>query len=138
GYWNNDMATAETIRNGWLHTGDIVRRDAEGYFYVVGRKKDMFISGAENVYPAEIEHFLRTHPLIREVAVIGVPDSKWGEVGRAFIVAEPGEKLTSEDIRDFCEGNLARYKIPKHFTFLNELPKSDSGKILKRALREKL
>jgi fatty-acyl-CoA synthase len=136
GYWNNEEATTATIREGWLHTGDIVRRDAEGYFYVVDRKKDMYISGAENVYPAEIEHFLRTHPAVRDVAVIGVPDAKWGEAGMAFIVLHDAAGATSEELISFCNGQLARYKIPRHFRFIDALPKSDSGKILKRRLHE--
>lgn len=136
GYWNNPSATADAITDGWFHTGDLVRRDAEGYYYVVDRKKDMFISGAENVYPAEVEAFLRTHPLVRDVAVVGVPDPVWGEVGRAFIVPVPGASPSAQDILDFCAGMLARYKIPKHVTFLDALPVSDSGKILKRTLKE--
>jgi fatty-acyl-CoA synthase len=136
GYWNNIEATSSAIQNEWLHTGDLVRYDDEGYFYVVGRKKDMFISGAENVYPVEIEQFLSTHPSIREVAVIGVPDPKWGEAGKAYISLKSGHSVTAEDIYNFCQGNLAKYKIPKHFEFMAELPKGDSGKILKRKLRE--
>jgi fatty-acyl-CoA synthase len=134
GYWKNEKATKETIRDGWLHTGDLVRRDADGFYYVVGRKKDMYISGGENVYPAEIEQFLRTHSAIREVAVIGVKDEKWGEVGKAFIVTHSGQPIDASELTAFCQGNLAKYKIPKHFAFLSELPKGDSGKILKRAL----
>ncbi len=134
GYWRNEKATAETIRNGWLHTGDLVRQDAEGYVYVVGRKKDMFISGGENVYPPEIEQVLRQMPQIREVAVIGVADEKWGEVGKAFIVKET--EVAVEDIQNHCAHNLAKFKIPKHFVFMKELPKGDSGKILKRLLIE--
>lgn len=136
GYWNNPEATAETIRDGWLHTGDIVIRDREGYVRIVDRKKDMYISGAENVYPAEIEHFLRTHPSIQEVAVFGVPDARWGEVGMACIVPKPQHALTAEEVLAYCDGQLARYKIPKHVRFLDALPKSDSGKILKRALKQ--
>ena len=136
GYWNNEEATKKSIQDGWMKTGDLVRRDDERYFYIVDRKKDMFISGAENVYPAEIEHFLRTHPNVKEVAVIGVPDAKWGEVGKACIVRHDESNDSEEDFRAFCIGNLAKYKIPKYFTFLSELPKSDSGKILKRALKE--
>jgi fatty-acyl-CoA synthase len=135
GYWKNEKATKETIRDGWLHTGDLVRRDADGFYYVVGRKKDMYISGGENVYPAEIEQFLRTHPAIREVAVIGVKDEKWGEVGKAFIVTHSGKPIDAAELTSFCQSNLAKFKIPKHFAFLPELPKGDSGKILKRALR---
>jgi len=138
GYWNNPEATAAAIKDGWLYTGDIVMRDGEGYFYVVDRKKDMYISGAENVYPAEIEHFLRTHEAVQEVAVIGVPDEKWGESGMAFVVLRSGAVLPAEDLLAYCSGKLANYKIPKHIRFLDQLPKSDSGKILKRQLREGL
>nr|BFD58138.1 long-chain fatty acid--CoA ligase [Bdellovibrio sp. CKG001] len=135
GYWNNEKATQETIKDGWLHTGDLVRRDEEGYFYVVGRKKDMFISGGENVYPPEVEQILRSHPAVLEAAVIGVPDEKWGEVGKAFIVRQKPD-LTAEDLLNHCAKNLAKFKIPKHFVFLATLPKGDSGKILKRQLME--
>lgn len=135
GYWKNEAATSDAIRDGWFYTGDLMKRDAEGYYYVAGRKKDMFISGGENVYPVEVERFLSTHPKIREVAVIGVPDQKWGEVGKAFIALVEGESLTPDDVLKFCYGNLAKYKIPKHVEFLPELPKGDSGKILKRSLK---
>ncbi len=136
GYWRNPEATAETLRDGWLHTGDLVRRDAEGYFYVVGRKKEMFISGAENVYPAEVEGFLATHPAVKAVAVVGVPDERWGEVGKAFVVLHDGAALTADALLDFARTGLAKYKVPKHVAFLDALPTSDSGKVLKRALRE--
>jgi len=135
GYWRNEKSTKETIKNGWLHTGDLVRKDEEGFFYVVGRKKDMFISGGENVYPPELEQVIRTLPGVREVAVIGVPDEKWGEVGKAFVVKERAE-LSEADLHAHCLKNLAKFKIPKFFVFLNELPKGDSGKILKRKLAE--
>jgi fatty-acyl-CoA synthase len=135
GYWNNQEATASAIRNGWFHTGDLVRKDAEGYYYVVDRKKDMYISGAENVYPAEIEHCLRSHPKVREVAVIGVPDEQWGEVGKAVIALNPGAIATADEVRAFCSGRIAKFKIPKYVEFVDALPKSESGKILKRALR---
>lgn len=135
GYWKNEKATSETIVDGWLHTGDLVRRDEEGYYYVVGRKKDMYISGGENVYPPELEQVIRGLAGVREVAVIGVPDEKWGEVGKAFIVKD-NASLTAEDVHSFCLQNLAKFKIPKHFVFLPELPKGDSGKILKRKLLE--
>lgn len=135
GYWNNPDATAATIRDGWLHTGDLVRRDEDGFHYVVDRKKDMFISGAENVYPAEIEFYLRTFPAVQSVAVIGVPDEKWGEVGKAFIVLKPGITSSETEILEYCRGNLAKYKIPKYVVFLDTLPVSDSGKILKKQLR---
>lgn len=134
GYWNNPKATKETIIDGWLHTGDLVRKDDEGYFYVVGRKKDMFKSGGENVYPAELEKVIRSLPGVREVAVIGTPDPKWGEVGKAFVVIEDQSSLCEKDILDHCMANLAKFKVPKHFVFIPSLPKSDSGKILKRML----
>jgi fatty-acyl-CoA synthase len=137
GYWRNEKATAETIVDGWLHTGDLVRSDLDGYHYVVGRKKDMYKSGGENVYPAELEKVLRDLSGIREAAVIGVPDSKWGEVGKAFIVLEKdAPHLTEKMIAEHCTKNLAKFKIPKYFQFLPELPKGDSGKILKRKLVE--
>lgn len=135
GYWNNARATAATIRDGWFHTGDLVRRDEEGYYFVVDRKKDMFISGAENVYPAEVEDVLRSHPAVSAAAVIGVPDSRWGEVGKAFLVLDEGGDLTVEEIQAFCRERLARYKIPAYVVFTEALPESDSGKILKKLLR---
>lgn len=134
GYWKNEEATRQELRDGWFHTGDLVRFDEEGYFYVVGRKKEMFISGAENVYPAEIESYLRTHQAIREVAVVGVKDEKWGEVGHCFYSTESGRPLTEEELRAYSLVGLAKYKIPKLFSHLPELPKGDSGKILRRAL----
>ncbi len=141
GYWRNPKATAETIREGWLHTGDLVRFDEEAYFYVVGRKKDMFISGGENVYPPEIEEVLRAVPGVLEAAVIGVPDEKWGEVGQAFLVCDPSTPVSSVNratLLDHCLRNLAKFKIPKYFTTVPSLPKGDSGKILKRELQREL
>src|SRR6056297_1817229 len=135
-YWKNTEETEKTVVNGWVHTGDIVRVDEEGYFYVIDRKKEMFISGAENVYPAEVEHTFRKHPAVWDIAVIGVPDKKWGESGKAFIVLEKGENATPEELMEWGYANLAKYKVPKHYEFLDELPKSDSGKILKRKLRD--
>lgn len=137
GYWNDPAATADAIRDGWFHTGDIVRQDEEGFFYVVDRKKDMYKSGGENVYPVEVEHFLRTEPRIREVAVVGVPDAKWGEVGMAFVVPAEGAALAEADVLEFCAGRLARYKVPRYVRLVAELPKGDSGKVLKRELRER-
>src|SRR5690554_735392 len=123
-YWNNPEETKKNVIDGWMHTGDIVRVDAEGYFYVIDRKKDMFISGAENVYPAEVEHTFRTHPAVRDIAVIGVPDAKWGESGKAFIVLKEGEKITAEALQEWGKTQLAKFKVPKHYAFLDELPKS--------------
>jgi len=135
GYWRDPEATAEAIdNNGWFHTGDLVEVDDEGYFYVVGRKHDMFISGGENVYPAEIESALYAHPSIDDAAVIGVPDEEWGEVGAAFIVAE--DDLSPEDVLAHCRGQLAGYKVPSHVRLLDALPLGDSGKVDKAALRE--
>lgn len=136
GYWKNSKATEEAIIDGWFHTGDLVRFDDEGYFYVAGRKKDMFISGGENVYPVEVERVLSQHPAVREVAVIGIPDSKWGEVGRAYVALVSDRPVNSHDLLNFCSDKLAKFKIPKEVQFLTELPKGDSGKILKRQLRE--
>lgn len=132
GYWNNPEATGKTIVNGWMATGDLAYKDDDGYHYISGRKKDMYKSGGENVYPAEIEQVLRQLKGVRDAAVIGVPDEKWGEVGKAFIVT--ASALTTEELHQHCLKNLAKFKIPKYFEFINELPKGDSGKILKRAL----
>lgn len=137
GYWRNIKASEESIVDGWFATGDIVRKDAEGFFYVVDRKKDMYKSGGENVYPVEIEKYLYTHPAISEAAVIGIHDEKWGETGKAFIVLKANQTITKGDIIEFCKKGLAKYKIPKQICFVNELPKGFSGKILKRALKNK-
>jgi len=138
GYWRNEPATREAITDGWFHTGDMVRRDEEGYDYVVDRKKNMFISGGENVYPAEVEKYLYTHPDIKEVTVIGVADEKWGEVGKAFIVLNPGSSLTAEQVIAYCQGQLAKYKTPKYVAFIKELPKNEAGKINRKALEDRV
>lgn len=137
GYWRNPEASERALRGGWFHTGDLVKRDEAGFYYVVDRKKDMYKSGGENVYPVEVEHFLRTHPKVREVAVVGVPDAKWGEVGRAYVVVEENETLSAAELLEYCAGELAKFKTPKQVEFVDELPKGDSGKILKKALRER-
>lgn len=136
GYWNNPAATAEAIRDGWLHTGDLAARDAEGYYTIAGRLKDMIISGGENVYPAEIESVLYRHPAIKEAALIGVPDAKWGEVGRAIVVVEPGAPLSAEDLLAFLREHLAGFKVPKSVVFADALPKTGAGKMDKKALAE--
>lgn len=136
GYWNNPEATAQTIRDGWLHTGDLARRDAEGYYFIVGRLKDMYISGGENVYPAEVESVLHAHPAVAEAAVIGVPDPKWGEVGRAIVALKPGAQPAAEELTTFCRERLAGYKVPKSIVFVDELPKTGAGKVDKQRLRE--
>ena len=136
GYWEDPEATAAAIRGGWFFTGDLARRDTEGYYYIVDRKKDMFISGGENVYPAEVEHVLAGHPAVYEVSVVGVPDAKWGEVGCAAVVLRPGAQCAETDLLRFCEGRLARFKIPKSVRFFAELPRTHSGKVQKSALRK--
>ncbi len=135
GYWRNEKATRETIVDGWFHTGDIMRRDEEGFLFVMDRIKNMYISGAENVYPAEVEYMLRNHPSVDSVAIIGVPDAKWGESGMAFVVLKPGNELTETELIAYCESRIAKYKIPKHVVFLSELPKNDAGKVDRQQLR---
>jgi fatty-acyl-CoA synthase len=137
GYFNNPQATAAAIdEEGWFHTGDLARMDEDGFYYIVDRKKDMFISGGENVYPVEIERALYEHPAVHMCAVIGVPDEKWGEVGKAFVILKPGMRATEEELLKFLRGRLARYKVPKHIEFVESLPLSPAGKILKRELKE--
>jgi len=137
GYWNRPDATAEVLVNGWFHTGDIGIRDADGYFFIVDRKKDMIISGGENVYPAEVEEVLYQHPGIKEVAVIGVQHPRWGETVRAVVVRKEGVPLTEQEVIDFSQDKLARYKQPKSVVFVDVLPRNPAGKVLKFDLREK-
>jgi fatty-acyl-CoA synthase len=136
GYWNRTEATAETLVDGWLHSGDAAKYDQEGFYYIVDRWKDMFISGGENVYPAEVENVIYHHPAVAEVAVIGVPHPKWQEVGKALVVIKEGHTLTEPQVIEFCQGKLARFKIPKSVAFLDSLPRTAAGKVLKRELRE--
>ena len=135
GYWNRPEATAEAIVDGWLHSGDAAKYDQDGYYYIVDRWKDMFISGGENVYPAEVENVIYEHPAVAEVAIIGVPQPKWQEVGKAIVVVNEDKELTEEEIIDFCQGKLAKYKIPKSAAFVEALPRNAAGKVLKRELR---
>jgi fatty-acyl-CoA synthase len=135
-YWNNEQATQETLVEGWIHTGDLARRDEDGFYYIAGRKKDMIITGGENVYPLEIEHWLAAHPDIDEVAVLGLPDDKWGEMVAAFIVLKDTSTVGEGELRAYCEAKLGRYKIPKRFIRLEELPKTHVGKIDKKVLKE--
>ena len=138
GYFNNPQATAVAVdERGFFHTGDVARCDQEGYFYIVDRKKDMYISGGENIYPAEIEKVLYQHPAVLMCAVIGLPDDKWGEVGKACVVLKPGTTSTEEEMLQFMMDHLAKYKVPKSVIFLAELPISAAGKILKRELKQK-
>ncbi|HEX9038864.1 MAG TPA: long-chain fatty acid--CoA ligase [Ktedonobacterales bacterium] len=137
GYWRRPEATADATRGGWWHTGDLVRRDTEGYYYIAGRKKDMYISGGENVYPAEVEGVLATHPGVSEVAVLGTPDAKWGEVGLAVVVCREAGTLTPTDVLSYCDGRLARFKIPKAVVFTTALPHNAMGKVIKAELYER-
>ena len=138
GYWNNAEETAGAFRNGLFCTGDVGYQDAEGYLYILDRLKDMIVTGGENVYSGEVEAVLYTHPAIREAAAFGIPDSKWGELVMAAVVTKPGMTLSSDEVIAHCRGALATYKIPRRVEFfLEELPKTGSGKILKRALRER-
>lgn len=138
GYWNRPEATAAAITDGWLHTGDAVRVDEDGFYYIVDRWKDMYISGGENVYPAEVEEVLYQLPAIVEVAVIGVADDKWGEVGCAVVVQKESESLTETEILAHCSGKLARYKQPNSVVFIEALPRNATGKVLKHQLRDEL
>lgn len=135
-YWQDPVKTEDTIRGGWLHTGDLARMDEDGYFYLIDRARDMFISGGENVYPAEVERVLRNHPVVEDIAVIGVPDETWGEAGYAFVMTKPGTDIKAEALIGFCEGQLARYKWPKQVIFAAEFPRTALGKVRKTALRE--
>ena len=136
GYWNRPEATAETIREGWLHTGDVALMDKDGFVTIVDRVKDMLISGGENVYPAEIENVLMGHPQIADAGVIGVPSAKWGESPLAVVVAKEGEEVSAEDIMEFTSGKLAAFKSVKVVEFTDVIPRNASGKILKRELRD--
>jgi long-chain acyl-CoA synthetase len=134
GYWQLPEDTAKKIRNGWIATGDLAYQDGEGYFYIVGRKDELIVSGGYNIFPREIEEVLYRHQDIGEVAVIGVPDPVLGEVPKAFVVTKPGRKITAEELLKICLENLAKYKIPKVFIFVDKLPKNTTGKIVKKEL----
>jgi len=134
GYYKRPKATSEILQDGWLHTGDIARKDEHGYFYIMGRSKEMFISGGENVYPAEIESALHAHPNIAEAALIAIPHPTWGEVGKAFIVKTNGAQLDENQVLEFLHARLAKYKIPKEVVFLEALPKTAIGKLDKKQL----
>jgi long-chain acyl-CoA synthetase len=138
GYWNNPQATADAVRDGWLYTGDLATVDDEGYIYIVDRKKDMIITGGENVFSTEVENVVYTHPAVLEAAVVGVPDVTWGEAIKAIVVLKPGMTATEAEIIEYCRGHIAHFKVPRTVDFyMGALPKSGSGKILKRELREK-
>jgi fatty-acyl-CoA synthase len=136
GYWNRPRATEEAFTGGWFHTGDLARMDADGELYIVERKKDMFISGGENVYPAEVENTIFEMPQVAEAAVIGIENEKWGEVGRAVVALKEGQNLTVEEIIDYLKERLAKYKIPKSVVFVEQLPRNAAGKVLKTVLKQ--
>ncbi|MBE0488155.1 MAG: AMP-binding protein [Halomonas sp.] len=137
GYWNNDEATAKAIDSaGWMHTGDLATMDDEGYVAIVGRIKDMIIRGGENIYPREIEDFLYTHPAISDVQVIGVPDEKYGEEVMAWVKLADGQQLTADELKAFCKGKIAHYKVPRYVKFVDEFPMTVTGKIQKFKMRE--
>ncbi len=136
GFWNNPEATAKAMRNGWVLTGDMARRDEHGYFYLVDRKNDMIVTGAFNVYPSEVERVLQDHPAVYEVAVVGVPSVEWGEAVKAVVVLRPGQTVTEGDLIRHCEGRIAGYKKPKSVDFVESLPRNATGKVLHRRLRE--
>ena len=136
GYWNRPDATAGAFEGRWLKTGDAARMDSEGFYYIVDRWKDMYISGGENVYPAEVENVLYQLPQVAEAAIIGVPSDKWGEVGLAVLALKPGQMLDKDTVLAHCQGKLARFKIPTDIAIVPALPRNATGKVLKRELRK--
>jgi acyl-CoA synthetase (AMP-forming)/AMP-acid ligase II len=136
GYWKLPEATSQALKDGWIYTGDIGYRDSKGFLFLVDRKKDMIISGAFNIYPAEIEKILIKHPAVQEVAVIGVPDEKWGEAVKAAVVLQPGAKATQKDLLDYCKQSGAGFRTPKTIDFINEIPRNPYGKVDKKSLRQ--
>jgi acyl-CoA synthetase (AMP-forming)/AMP-acid ligase II len=135
GYWNLPEATTAAIRDGWFHTGDAGYLDRDGYLYIYDRVKDMIISGGENIYPAEVENALFGHPAIADVAVIGVPDGKWGEAVKAVVVKKPGVDVSAEEVIAFARTRIAGFKVPRSSDLVDALPRRPSGKSLKRELR---
>jgi fatty-acyl-CoA synthase len=137
GYWNDPERTDESIDPArWMHSGDLATMDEEGYVRVVGRIKDMVIRGGENVYPREVEEFLYTHPELADVQVIGVPDERYGEELMAWVIARPGAELSEDDVREFCRGKIAHFKIPRYVKFVDAFPMTVTGKVQKFKLRE--
>ena len=133
-YWQDPVRTEETIRNGCLYTGDLAYMDKDGYYFLVDRTRDMYITGGENVYPAEVERILRGHAAIEDIAVIGVPDKRWGEVGQAFVILKKAANLKADDIIGFCNKRMAKFKCPKKVSFCEEFPRTSLGKVRKREL----
>ena len=136
GYWKNVDATDETLVDGYIHTGDAGYQDEGGYLYIFDRVKDMIISGGENIYPIEVENALYSHPQVSDVAVIGIPDEKWGELVTAVVVGHANNALTEDEIIGYAKARIAAYKCPKKVIFVDDLPRNASGKILKRELRK--
>jgi acyl-CoA synthetase (AMP-forming)/AMP-acid ligase II len=137
GYWNRPEDSAQALRGGWLHTGDVGCLDDEGYLYVQDRLKDMIVSGGENVYPRAVEDVLFQHPAVADAAVIGVPDARWGETVKAVLVLRPGAQATEDDVIEFCRGRLGGFERPRSVDFVDTLPRNPTGKVLKRLLRER-
>lgn len=135
GYWRDPEATAAAIRDGWFHTGDVGRIDEDGYLYIEDRKKDMIVSGGENIASPEVERILYQHPAVLEAAVVGIADPRWGEVPKAFVVLKEGQSASADEIIEFCRTHLAKFKVPKAVEFIDRLPRTASGKVLKRELR---
>ena len=138
GYWGDEQRSRETVRDGWMYTGDLATIDSDGYCNIVGRVKDMLIRGGENVYPREVEEFLFSHPKIQTVQVFGVPDPKYGEEICAWVVLKAGERATDDEIRDYCRGQIAHYKIPRYVRFVDEMPMTITGKVQKFAMRDRM
>ena len=138
GYWNDPVRTAESIQRGWMHTGDLATIDAEGYCRITGRSKDMLIRGGENVYPAEVETFLTTHPDISQAQVFGLPDPKYGEEVATWLILRPGASMTEDALRDWCRGKIAHYKVPRYIRFVAEMPMTVTGKPQKFIMRDKM
>jgi fatty-acyl-CoA synthase len=136
GYWNNEKETNETLRNGWVYTGDIAMKDEDGYYYIVGRKKNMYITGGENIFPTEIEKKIYRHPKVHEVCVIGVPDDKWGEVGKAVVSLKSDYHLSQEELKEFLKGKIGSIEIPKYIQIVEELPKNNAGKVQRGVIME--
>lgn len=136
GYWRDEKATAAALKDGWFHTGDIGHLDEDGFLFIDDRKKDMIVSGGENIATPEVERVLYEHPAVLEAAVVGLAHPRWGEVPRAFVVFRPGASAGAEELRDFCRARLARFKVPARFEIVDELPRTPSGKVLKRTLRD--
>jgi fatty-acyl-CoA synthase len=137
GYWRQPEATADVMRGGWFHTGDMATIDESGSILIVDRKKDIIVSGGENISSLEVEKAILAHPAVYEAAVIPVPDDKWGEVPKALVVTKPGSSITEGELLEFCRSRIARYKCPRAIEFVENLPKTATGKVLKKGLRAK-